>query len=235
MTSAIRREVALVTSDESIVLPGGSGAGYAVERHPWRDSDGPLDANALVDLIMLSEPQVLCVGADVPEEFALELSRRLDELHPAVSVILLRQPNSDLWRDAARAGVREILPPDAAPSDVVAAIETALERSDRIRMAALFHQVHRIGEARVPGRVIHNRWKNRDKPGDEGLRLADVDEEFARQLLRPRARPVVAIQPMQAATAGELSPEEIRRQMALKESDQRALATMDRLRVKVPS
>ncbi len=150
MTSAIQREVGLVTSDESIVLPGGSGAGYAVERHPWRDSDGPLDANALVDLIMLSEPQVLCVGDDVPEEFALELSRRLDELHPAVSVILLRQPSSDLWRDAARAGVREILPPDAAPSDVLAAIETALERSDRIRMAAPAV----TGEKPSGGRVI---------------------------------------------------------------------------------
>lgn len=67
-------------------------------------------------------------------------------------------------------------------------------QTDRIKMAALFHQVVRIGEAKSPGAVINRSWATRDDPDEEKrLKLAGEDEEFARQLLRPS--PMVQRQP----------------------------------------
>ena len=48
----------------------------------------------------------------------------------------------------------------------------------------------RIGKADSPGKVIYQGWKNRDSPKEgERLELADVDEDFAARLLRPRVNP----------------------------------------------
>ena len=59
--------------------------------------------------------------------------------------------------------------------------------TDRIRLAALFHQVIRIGKARSPGRIICQSWKTRDSPDPrKQLKLAGEDEDFARQLLQPK-------------------------------------------------
>jgi hypothetical protein len=59
--------------------------------------------------------------------------------------------------------------------------------ADRITMAALFHQVVRIGRAKHPGRVISRSWKNRDSQNPrQRLKLANVDEDFARALLKPQ-------------------------------------------------
>lgn len=104
---------------------------------------------------------------------------------------------------------------------------------DRLRMAALFHQVHRVGEARVPGSVIYKTWKNRDQPGEGGLRLADLDEEFARKLLRPRASPdrPMFVSPIRVPDDCELTPDQIREQRTRGESNRVALATMERLKL----
>jgi hypothetical protein len=59
--------------------------------------------------------------------------------------------------------------------------------ADRITMAALFHQVVRIGRAKHPGRVISRSWKNRDSQNPRHrLKLASTDEDFARSLLKPQ-------------------------------------------------
>jgi|GEM_PF-1739470 len=78
---------------------------------------------------------------------------------------------------------------------------------DRNKLAALFHQVVRIGKAKDPGRVICKSWKERDnKNPKQCLKLAKEDEDFATLLLRPKpltASPV-AIAPMKSS-AGDLS------------------------------
>lgn len=136
MTQLNARAVGLVTSDATVHLPEPGSVPYFVERHPWRDDDGALDPQAIVDLVSMSEPLALCVAEDVPEGLALDICRRLDSLLPEVGIILLRQPDGDLWRKAARAGVREIIAPSSPSSDVLAALEVALERGDRIRQSA---------------------------------------------------------------------------------------------------
>lgn len=65
---------------------------------------------------------------------------------------------------------------------------------DRVRMAGLFHQVIRVGRSDSPGRVIHKSWKNRDDPDPKKrLSLAQIDEEFSRELLAPPPPPPNAL------------------------------------------
>jgi len=74
--------------------------------------------------------------------------------------------------------------------------------ADRLAMAALFHQVMRIGRAKDPGRVINRSWKNRESLNQKDrLKLATADEDFARELLRPKplVRPTSFISPMRSA------------------------------------
>lgn len=115
-------------------------------------------------------------------------------------------------------------------ADAVAARWAKDCETDRIKMAALFHQVVRIGTATSPGRVICQAWKNRDNPDHKKrLKLAGDDENFARQLLRPAAPPSsgpqFALRPM-ATAVDELSASELQRQSALKAANQRALQQM---------
>lgn len=73
-------------------------------------------------------------------------------------------------------------------ADAVAARWAKDCERDRIQMAALFHQVVRIGRSTNLGGTIAAAWKNRDAPNPERrLKLAGEDEDFARQLLRPPA------------------------------------------------
>ncbi len=56
---------------------------------------------------------------------------------------------------------------------------------DRVQMAALFHQVIRIGSADHVGKVISGTWKRRDDPDPKRrLKLAGEDEDFGGRLLK---------------------------------------------------
>lgn len=118
-------------------------------------------------------------------------------------------------------------------ADAVAARWAKDCEADRIKMAALFHQVVRIGEADSPGRVISFQWKNRDSTDSrKRLKLAGEDEEFARQLLRPPAVAVPNrphINPLRTVDDGhQLSPAEYSRQQMSKAANLSALAAMTR-------
>ena len=136
MTQLNARSVGLVTSDDSVRLPEPDSVPFFVERHPWRDDEGALDPQAIVDLVAMSEPLALCIAQDVPEELALDICRRLDSLLPEVGIILLRPADGELWSEAARAGVREIIAPYSPSSEILGALEVALERGERIRQSA---------------------------------------------------------------------------------------------------
>jgi pilus assembly protein CpaE len=75
----------------------------------------------------------ICIGPDVPLELCLEVTRDLDRYRPEAGVVLLRESNAELWRDAARSGIRDIVEPDAIETDLVPALLAAAERSAEIR------------------------------------------------------------------------------------------------------
>lgn len=99
---------------------------------------------------------------------------------------------------------------------------------DRLEMAALFHQVVRVGEAESPGRVIHKGWKKRaTKP----LTLAQADEEFARGLLAPPPAPSTSaarlVPPLlEAESCAGFSAEELAQQQERRLGNLQALRLM---------
>ena len=54
---------------------------------------------------------VVCVGADVPLPIAFGVAAIVDRDHPEMSVVLVASPDEDVWREALRAGVRDVIEP----------------------------------------------------------------------------------------------------------------------------
>lgn len=104
-------------------------------RHEWVSLDGDPSADTLVERIELTDALAVCLTADLDAARAFEVSRLLDESHPEISVVLVRTPSPELWADAARAGVRDILPPDTAPELLVESVRAAVDRGERVRVA----------------------------------------------------------------------------------------------------
>ncbi|HEX2782348.1 MAG TPA: AAA family ATPase, partial [Ilumatobacteraceae bacterium] len=105
-------------------------------RRSWNDdNDDAFEGKVLANSLLEDDPLVVCLAPDVPESLALDVSRLLDEDHPDVAVVLVRVPTPELWREAARCGVRDIIDPDAADTELVPAVTLAAERGERLRAA----------------------------------------------------------------------------------------------------
>ena len=78
---------------------------------------------------------VLIVAPGCPSEQGLELARAVDERRPDISVILIAESSPALLQDAVRAGVRDLLSPDAPHASLRGSLEVALETATRRRAA----------------------------------------------------------------------------------------------------
>lgn len=130
MTDARARVVAVVAVDPAV-------PGFALEvqmtlRMQYILLRGEMAAAEVVARIERSGALAVCLAADVPERLALEVSHLLDETRPDISVVLVHQPSPALWATAARAGIRDIVSPDAPPDDLLRAVRAAVERGERV-------------------------------------------------------------------------------------------------------
>lgn len=90
----------------------------------------PLDTmRALADLT----PDVIAIGPDVALDDALALARELEQHRPEISVLIIGEPTPELWRDALRAGVTDVLAPKAIDAEVRTAFDRALQVAARRR------------------------------------------------------------------------------------------------------
>jgi pilus assembly protein CpaE len=105
-------------------------------RRSWSDNNDALESKDLAKAVLDDGPLVVCLAPDVPESLALDVSRLLDEDHPDVAVVLVRTPTPELWREAARCGVRDVIDPDVTDTELVAALTLAAERGERLRAAS---------------------------------------------------------------------------------------------------
>ena len=80
-----------------------------------------------------SPTEVVAFGPGCSLSAALDAARRFDVERPDVSVLLVAPASAALLEQALRAGVREVLAPDASNTDVVAAFERASQLSQRRR------------------------------------------------------------------------------------------------------
>ena len=87
----------------------------------------------LVRQVAASVPDVVAIGPDVELDAALALAHQLEQERPEISVVLVSAPTPELWQHALRAGVRDVLAPDAVDDDVRAVFDRALEIAARQR------------------------------------------------------------------------------------------------------
>ncbi|MCD7052346.1 AAA family ATPase [Rhodococcus sp. BH2-1] len=85
---------------------------------PW----GPAQ---LVGLGVTEQPEVLILGPDVPGGEGLSLASRIDQATPGTTVVLASDAGADVWLAAMRAGVRDVMSPEAEISDIRIVLERA--------------------------------------------------------------------------------------------------------------
>jgi pilus assembly protein CpaE len=100
-----------------------------------------LDPSVTLEAIAEARPLVVAIGPSVTQEIAVELASEIDRRHPEVSVVLMTSPTPQLWEQALRAGVRDIVAPDAPLGEVRASFERALDTAHR-RRATLIPEPH---------------------------------------------------------------------------------------------
>lgn len=89
-------------------------------------------AAALEELVSHS-PDVVAIGPVQNLEAALKLAGTIDRERPEISILLVAAPSPDLWQQALRAGVRDVLVPDASPQEIREAFERAMKTAERRR------------------------------------------------------------------------------------------------------
>jgi pilus assembly protein CpaE len=70
-------------------------------------------------------PDVLLVGPHAPAPEVLTLAARLDVQSPGIAVVLMADPSPEMWQAAMRAGIRDLLAPDADAAEIRAAVDRA--------------------------------------------------------------------------------------------------------------
>lgn len=91
---------------------------------------GPLppDPGHLLELVTGADtPEVIVLGPGVPTDGALLLAARLDEQYPGISLVLVTDPDSDVWLAAMRAGVRDVLNPDSDVEEIRVVLDRAIQ------------------------------------------------------------------------------------------------------------
>ena len=86
----------------------------------------PSDLARLFEQLVDGElPDVLLVGPYAPAEEAFGLASRLDVQSPGITVVLMADPSPGMWQAAMRAGIRDLLAPDADVEEIRASVERA--------------------------------------------------------------------------------------------------------------
>ena len=91
------------------------------------------DAKAAMAAIAKELPAVVAVGPDVPVTQALAIAEALDLEHPEITVVLVATRSPELLEDALRAGVRDVVHPDATEEEIRVSFGRALETASRRR------------------------------------------------------------------------------------------------------
>ncbi len=86
-----------------------------------------VDTESLIGQAMSVDAGVLALGPDFDVDEALSIASALDRQRPDVSVVLVAKATPRLYQQALRAGVRDVLAPDALDAEVREVFERAME------------------------------------------------------------------------------------------------------------
>jgi pilus assembly protein CpaE len=108
-----------------------------------------LTPSDLTDQLSGTSPDVVAIGPDLEVDDALKLARQLEQQRPEISVLLVSEPSAELWRDALRAGVTDVVAPAAIDADVRESFQRALELASRRRVNLLGDEVATASRGRI--------------------------------------------------------------------------------------
>jgi len=95
------------------------------------------DGGLLASLAAPDAPQLVVLGAEIDLDEAFAVAGHVDVVAPSTSVVVVAFADPDLWMEAMRAGVRDVLSPHATTADVTAVLAraTALAEARRAVLA----------------------------------------------------------------------------------------------------
>jgi pilus assembly protein CpaE len=101
------------------------------------DVDALADGGLLGHLVVPDAPHLLVLGPEVDLDEAFAIAGQVEVVAPSTSVVVVAFADPDLWMEAMRAGVRDVLSPHATDADVAAVLEraTTLAQARRAAMA----------------------------------------------------------------------------------------------------
>jgi len=106
----------------------------------WRDGLLRGHPSQVVEELAGTGADVVAIGPGIHIDSVLDLARAFDRERPEVVVLIVAEPTADLWGQAVRAGVRDVVAPTAVGDDLRAsfdhAIETAGSRHSRMTVDA---------------------------------------------------------------------------------------------------
>ncbi len=92
-----------------------------------------IDPVAAAKEMASSSPSVIAIGPNFPTEIALEFAEVLEEERPEVGVLIVAEPTPELLQQSLRAGVRDVLAPEATDDELRSVFEHVIEAAARRR------------------------------------------------------------------------------------------------------
>ncbi len=108
------------------------------------------DAERIVVDLTSGNPEVIAIGPGIDTARALDVAELIDRDRPEISVVVVADADPAMWQRALRAGVRDIVAPDATEPELRAVFDRAVGTANR-RRANLVEEVTPVLST---GRVI---------------------------------------------------------------------------------
>lgn len=137
-------------SDFELRFAAAAAGSLAGDVHRWSGEEFPSGPAELLSVLL--NPQLVdavLLGPGLRTEQALELAADFESQRPEISVLLVAGPSSDVVLAAMRAGVRDVVAPDAAVRDIAALLHRAVRSATHRR-----HSVQAVDGQSADGRVI---------------------------------------------------------------------------------
>jgi pilus assembly protein CpaE len=75
---------------------------------------------------------VVCLGTGLGNVSRIEIAEQALALHPGLELILLADPSPEVWAEASRSGIREVVSPHAGDAEFTTALDATLTRVQRL-------------------------------------------------------------------------------------------------------
>ncbi|MFP3902106.1 MAG: CpaE family protein [Acidimicrobiia bacterium] len=110
-----------------------AGDGSRVGLHRWGEGEAPVEPEQIAAELAAADAGVVCIGDDVPLHVAFGIAAAIDRAHAHMNVVLLAAPWPEVWRDALRCGVRDVVDPHGGAAELGQAMVRAVERAAQLR------------------------------------------------------------------------------------------------------